>query len=104
MKRFLIALVMVLFFMSVLTINGVYGGSQETYAITGKVVETMNSGGYTYVCLEKSGKKTWVAMPQTKAKKGQIMSLHPGVEMTNFESKTLKRKFDKIIFSAGSVK
>ncbi|MEW6739975.1 MAG: hypothetical protein AB1325_08745 [Nitrospirota bacterium] len=104
MKRFLIALVMVLSFMSVLAVNGVYAGSQETSAITGKVVETMNSGGYTYVCLEKSGKKTWVAIPQTKVKKGQTMSLHPGVEMTNFESKTLKRKFDKIIFSAGPVK
>jgi hypothetical protein len=104
MKRFLIVLVMVLAVMSILAVNGVSVASQEMSAITGKVVETMNSGGYTYVCLEKSNKKIWVAIPQTMVKKGQTMSLYPGVEMTNFESKTLKRKFDKIIFSAGPVK
>ncbi len=98
MKRFLIVLVMVLAVMSILAVNGVSVASQEMSAITGKVVETMNSGGYTYVCLEKSNKKIWVAIPQTMVKKGQTMSLYPGVEMTNFESKTLKRKFDKIIF------
>lgn len=70
-------------------------------SISGKVVETMDSGGYSYVCLEKSGKKTWVAVPKTNVKKGQTMSFQPGAEMVNFESRTLKRKFDKIIFSAG---
>lgn len=69
--------------------------------LTGKVVETMNSAGYTYVCLEKGGKKTWIAVPEMKVTKGQTMSFQPGAEMVNFESKTLKRKFDKIIFSAG---
>jgi hypothetical protein len=34
---------------------------------------------------------------------GQNMSFKPGIEMVNFESKTLKRKFDKIIFSAGPI-
>ncbi len=69
--------------------------------ISGKVVETMNSGGYSYVCLEKSGKKTWVAVPEMKVKKGSTMTFQPGSEMVNFESRSLKRKFDKIIFSAG---
>jgi len=31
------------------------------------------------------------------------MSFKPGIEMINFESKTLKRKFDKIIFSEGPI-
>lgn len=48
---------MVLAVMSILAVNGVSVASQEMSAITGKVVETMNSGGYTYVCLEKSNKK-----------------------------------------------
>ena len=34
--------------------------------LSGKVVETMNAGGYTYVCLEKGGKKSWVAVPEMK--------------------------------------
>ncbi len=61
----------------------------------------MNSGGYTYVCLEKKGKKTWVAVPEMKVSVGQEITFQPGAEMTNFPSKTLNRTFDRIIFSAG---
>lgn len=70
-------------------------------ALSGKVVETMNGGGYTYVLIENNGVKTWAAIPQTHVLKGQTIKLMPGVEMSNFESKTLKRKFDKIMFSSG---
>lgn len=79
--------------------------SQEAPAgLTGKVVDTMDSGGYTYVQLEQAGKKTWLAIPQTKVTKGKTMTFSPGMEMQNFESKSLKRKFDRIIFSGGVVK
>ena len=69
--------------------------------ITGKVVETANAGGYTYLCLEKDGKKTWAAIPATDVSVGKEMSILPGSEMTDFNSPTLKRTFDKIIFSPG---
>jgi hypothetical protein len=69
--------------------------------LTGKVVQTMNSGGYTYVEIENEGGKLWVAVPGAKLKKGDNVTFLPGAVMENFESKTLKRKFDKIIFSAG---
>ncbi len=69
--------------------------------LSGKVTETMNSGGYTYVCIEKGGNKTWVALPNTPVKVGQEIALQPGAEMKNFTSKTLNRTFDSIIFSAG---
>ncbi len=74
-----------------------------TSSLSGKVVETMDSGGYTYVCLEKSGNKIWLAVPKMKVIVGQNMSFKPGIEMVNFQSKTLKRKFDKIIFSEGPI-
>ena len=70
---------------------------------SGKVVDTMDSSGYTYVQLEKAGKKTWVAVPQMKVTKGKTMTFKPGMEMKNFESKTLKKKFDSIVFSDGVV-
>jgi hypothetical protein len=70
-------------------------------ALSGKVVETMNSGGYTYVSLENGGKKTWVALPETKVQVGQQLTCQPGMPMQNFTSKTLKRTFDVIIFSGG---
>ena len=69
--------------------------------LSGKVVETMDAAGYTYVCLEKGGKKTWVAVPQMKVAKGSTMSFLPGQTMTNFESKSLNRTFDRIVFSGG---
>jgi len=69
--------------------------------LSGKVAETMNSGGYTYVCIESGGKKTWVAMPETAVKVGQEIACQPGGEMKNFTSKTLNRTFESVIFSPG---
>ena len=70
-------------------------------SLSGKVVETMNSGGYTYVSLENNGKKTWVAIPATAVKVGQEVTCQPGMEMKNFTSNTLHRSFESIIFSGG---
>jgi hypothetical protein len=71
--------------------------------ISGKVIETMTSGGYTYALVESGGKKIWVAIPATKLTVGQEATFRPGADMGEFESKTLKRKFDEIIFSPGLV-
>lgn len=75
--------------------------AEEPSALSGKVVETMNAGGYTYVCLEKKGKRTWVAVPEMKVSVGQELSFPPGQEMPNFTSKTLNRTFESIIFTSG---
>jgi hypothetical protein len=81
------------------------GGATEAGGVlSGKVVETMNSGGYTYVALENKGQKTWIALPDSKVKVGQKITCQPGMEMKNFTSKTLNRTFDSIIFSGGIVK
>lgn len=98
MNRIVILAALTLFLLFAATLNAAPAG-----IISGKVVETMNSGGYTYVCLEKSGQKTWVAIPATQKKitVGKKMSFNPGTEMVNFESKTLKRTFESIIFSDG---
>jgi hypothetical protein len=77
--------------------------TKETPVLSGKVIETMDGGRYTYVCLEKNKKKTWVAVYKMKVVVGQEMSFKRGIEMVNFESKTLNRKFDKIYFSGGPV-
>ena len=74
---------------------------QDNAALSGKVLETMNSGGYTYLQIENNGKKTWIAAPEAKIKVGQKVSCEPGMEMQNFTSKTLKRTFASIIFSSG---
>ncbi|MBI2353728.1 MAG: DNA-binding protein [Deltaproteobacteria bacterium] len=68
--------------------------------LSGKVLETMNSGGYSYVYLQgKNGNKVWVAVPERQVKVGDQVSFKPGLEMRRFESKSLKRTFDIIIFT-----
>jgi hypothetical protein len=108
MKRFAIVSIMVLSVVFSTTRTSVFAAQEaesikETSAISGNVVETMDSGRYTYVRLEKNDKKIWVAVYKMKVNVGQYMSFKPGVEMVNFESKTLNRKFDKIVFSTGPI-
>lgn len=77
--------------------------NQAGNTLSGKVVETMNAAGYTYVCLENGGTKTWVAVPESKVKVGQQLACQPGSVMQNFKSKTLNRTFESIIFSPGII-
>lgn len=108
MKRLLILLIIVLSIVFSATGKSLYANQstepiKDASSLSGKVVETMDSGRYTYVCLEKNGKKIWLAVPKMIIIKGQNISFKPGIEMVNFESKTLNRKFDKIIFSEGPI-
>jgi hypothetical protein len=70
-------------------------------SLSGKVLETMDGGGYTYVHLKNGNDKVWVAIPLMKVSVGQELTLIPGYELKNFTSKGLNRKFDRLIFSAG---
>ncbi len=68
---------------------------------TGDVVETMNSGGYTYVLLDTGSEQIWAAATQTTIAVGQKISVPKGMAMQNFPSKTLDRVFDEIYFVDG---
>lgn len=68
--------------------------------ITGKVVETLSAGGYSYLNLDKGTEKVWVAIPAANAKVGDQVSVVYSMLMTNFTSKTLNRTFDKLIFAS----
>lgn len=67
-------------------------------AKTGKVIETMNASGYTYVQVDTGKEKFWAAAPEVKAKVGDSVVVPEGMPMPNFESKTLNRKFDVVYF------
>src|SRR5271169_5477994 len=101
MKKNLGAVVVVLAAALLMALQVMHAASYAGPKLSGKVGETMNSGGYTYVLLEKDGEKTWIAVPQMKVTKGQTMSFKPGAEIENFKSKTLKRTFKRIVFSDG---
>jgi len=62
--------------------------------VSGKVAETMNAAGYSYI---RIGDK-WAAVRETKVKKGDNVTIAVQMVAENFESKTLNKKFDKIIF------
>ncbi len=71
--------------------------------ISGKVVETMNSGGYTYILIASGDKNIWAAVPTMEVTVGQELQLLPGQTMNDFNSKSLNRTFDSVIFSTGAV-
>lgn len=64
----------------------------------GIVVQTMNSGGYTYVQVNEADKTFWAAGPETEVKKGDTVSMTEQMMMKNFTSKTLNQTFDEIMF------
>ncbi len=71
--------------------------------IKGKVAETMDSGGYTYLLLKNDGGEQWVAIPQAKVEVGKEIEVVSGMTMANFQSKTLNRTFESVVFSTGLV-
>jgi hypothetical protein len=77
---------------------------EQSGSTSGKVLQVMNSGGYSYIYLQKdNGEKIWIAVTETRANVGDRMSFKEGLVMKNFESKTLKRTFDTIVFSNGVI-
>lgn len=66
--------------------------------LTGTVTETMNSGGYTYIRMKNSDGEQWAAVQQTAVKKGQTVTILTQMTADNFESSSLGRKFDRIVF------
>lgn len=71
----------------------------ESTALSGKVVETMDAAGYTYVLINNGSKQVWVAGPSTQVKVGdEVMAAEGGVPMVNYHSKTLDRDFEVVYF------
>ena len=64
----------------------------------GTVIETMNSGGYTYVRVDTKQEKIWAAAPETPVKTGDTVTIPAGMIMRNHHSKTLDRTFDAVYF------
>lgn len=68
--------------------------------LAGKVVETFNGGGYTYVRVATPQGEQWAAIPEAQVKKGDTVSIAAQMTMEKFESKTLNRTFDTIVFGS----
>ncbi len=82
-------------------------GSGKTGGITmmevsGKVIETMTSAGYTYALVDKDGVRIWVALPKSIITVGDEIACRSGMIMKNFRSTSLNRTFEQIVFSNGA--
>ena len=66
--------------------------------VRGKALETMNSGGYTYVFMDTGQDQRWIAALQTPVDVGDVVQTDLGMVMTGFTSNTLDRTFDTIFF------
>lgn len=68
-------------------------------AISGKVIETMDAGEYTYVRINAGKTNVWAAAPKFAVKVGDTASLAAGMPMPKYHSKTLNRDFDVVYFT-----
>jgi hypothetical protein len=66
--------------------------------IAGTVLETLDASNYTYLRFETPDGEAWAAVPQARLEIGaQVIIVNPQM-MSDFESKTLARRFDTIYF------
>lgn len=72
-------------------------------SFSGAVVETMDSGGYTYVLVDTGEQQIWATAPKFAVKVGDAVKVPEGMPMENYVSKTLKREFAQVYF-VGSIK
>ena len=66
----------------------------------GVVVDTLDGGGYTYLQIEDAKKKYWIAVEGLKIDKGTEVRFTEELRAKNFESKSLNRVFDEIVFAS----
>lgn len=70
---------------------------------SGKVTETMNAAGYTYILVDTGKAKNWAAAPQFPVKVGDSVAVAAGMPMPKYHSKSLDRDFELVYFT-GAVK
>ncbi|MFI5121016.1 MAG: nucleotide-binding protein [Thermoanaerobaculia bacterium] len=66
--------------------------------VAGVVEEALDASDYTYMRLETSNGEIWAAVTKTSVKKGDRVTVVNAMSMDGFESKTLNRKFGRIVF------
>lgn len=72
--------------------------SQQMVTIKGKVLEVKDVESYSYLRLKTKDGELWAAVNRAPVKKDAEVTIENAMIMTNFESKTLKKTFDKIVF------
>lgn len=71
-------------------------GSTSTHQV--EVKEVLQTSSYTYLFVSEDGEEFWIAATKMEAKIGDELFYDEALEMKEFESKELKRVFDRILF------
>jgi hypothetical protein len=74
-----------------------------TASIKGTVLESKDVESYTYLRLKTKDGETWAAVAKVPVKTGTEVTIENATVMNDFESKTLKKKFDQIVFGSIAV-
>ena len=69
-------------------------------SVTGAVLEKIDVTGGMYLRLKTPQGEVWTAVDKADVKKGAEVTVLNAVPMDGFESKSLKRKFDHILFGS----
>jgi hypothetical protein len=67
---------------------------------SGKVLEVKDVESYTYLRLMTKNGELWAAVAKAPVKMGAEVTIDNATVMNNFESKTLKKTFDRIVFGS----
>lgn len=67
---------------------------------SGVVKSVVNSGGYSYIEVDRGGATLWVAATEVPMKAGDKIEWQGGSEMRNFTAKSVNRTFDRITFAS----
>lgn len=71
---------------------------QAAQQMSGTVLETMNTAGYTYIKVQTADKEIWAAAPEFPVSVGASVMIPEGTPMPNYHSNTLNRDFDVVYF------
>jgi len=67
--------------------------------LSGKVIETMTTAGYTYVKVDTGSQKIWAVTTQFTVTNGDRVTVFGGMPQANYHSKSLNRDFDLVYFT-----
>lgn len=74
------------------------GPEGASATIKGKVVERLDAPPYSYLRIKTADGEAWAAVPKVETPNGAEVVVTGAMPMTDFESKTLKRKFAVVYF------
>jgi hypothetical protein len=72
--------------------------SVSTPSVDGVVLERLDAGIYTYLRIKTASGETWAAVPKGEAAVGAQVRIRNPQPMDGFQSPSLKRTFERIIF------